>query len=303
MTILDVFVIMVGVGAFCGFLSQVTRDKPPIPLLWGLLGVWLAVGVWLVVMGTRRRSCLLQFFGGFFLFGLCVICLLPAWSRADVTTYKTVCRYNLRNIALALQNYHDVYDSFPPAYIADANGKPMHSWRVLILPFLENRNLYDQYRFDEPWNGPNNSRLASEMPEYYQCRASRNGQLGPPPTRYVAVVGPGTVWPDAKSTRFADIADGFGNTILIVETSNAPVHWMEPRDLDLRTMNLSINPKAGKAISSKHPSGGAHAAMVDASVVFLSEKKCTPNTLRALLTISGGEKVVAPNGRLKTSGK
>ncbi len=293
MTILDVFVIMVGVGAFCGFLSQVTRDKPPVPLLWGLLGVWLAVGVWLVVMGTRRRSCLLQFFGGLFLFGLCVICLLPAWSRAGPAAYRAQCMNNMRNIALALQMYHDVYDSLPPAYVADANGRPMHSWRVLILPFLEERDLYEQYRFDEPWNGPNNSQLASKMPEPYQCRASRNDQLGPPTTRYVAVVGPGTVWPDAKSTKLTDIADGF-DTILIVETSNAPVHWMEPRDLDLRTIVLSINPKAGKAISSAHPSHGAHVAMADGSVVFLSEKKCTPNTLRALLTISGGEKVVAP---------
>jgi hypothetical protein len=63
---------------------------------------------------------------------------------------------NLKQIGLALRNYHDAYGRFPPAYVADGHGPPMHSRRVLILPWLEKREIYDRYRFDEPWDGPNN---------------------------------------------------------------------------------------------------------------------------------------------------
>jgi hypothetical protein len=63
-------------------------------------------------------------------------------------------------IALALHNYHETYGTFPPAYIADAHRKPMHCWRVLIRPFLEQQTLYTSYNFHEPWDGPNNSRSA-----------------------------------------------------------------------------------------------------------------------------------------------
>ena len=75
---------------------------------------------------------------------------------------RTHCIHNLHMIAVALQSYYVRYQSYPPAYVADEDGKPAHSWRVLVLPFLgpELKQLYDRYRFDEPWNGPNNSKLA-----------------------------------------------------------------------------------------------------------------------------------------------
>src|SRR4051812_9073955 len=69
---------------------------------------------------------------------------------------RTQCKNNLKEIALALHNYHEAYGCFPPAYIADKDGRPMHSWRVLILPYLDEKPLYLKYRFDEPWNGPHN---------------------------------------------------------------------------------------------------------------------------------------------------
>ena len=78
-----------------------------------------------------------------------------------------MCTNNLKHIGLALLNYNDIFGCFPPAYTTDANGKPMHSWRVLILPFIEQQTLYKRYRFDEPWDGPNNSLLAKEMPSVF----------------------------------------------------------------------------------------------------------------------------------------
>ncbi len=77
--------------------------------------------------------------------------------------------HNIRDLSMALHYYHAQHGSFPPAYIADENGNPMHSWRVLILPYIEERDLYDQYDFDEPWDGPNNSLLHDKVVDLFNC--------------------------------------------------------------------------------------------------------------------------------------
>jgi len=88
--------------------------------------------------------------------GILVALLLPAVQSAREAARRAQCSNNLKQIALAFHNYHDTYRTFPPAYIPDEDGNPKHSWRVLILPFLEQRALYEQYNFDEPWDSPNN---------------------------------------------------------------------------------------------------------------------------------------------------
>jgi hypothetical protein len=77
---------------------------------------------------------------------ICVALLLPSVGHGPEHPRRAQCGNHLKQIGLALQNYHDTYNSFPPAYIADANGKPMHSWRVLILPFMEQKPLYDKFQ-------------------------------------------------------------------------------------------------------------------------------------------------------------
>jgi Protein of unknown function (DUF1559) len=78
---------------------------------------------------------------------------------------------------LAVANYHETYGCFPPAYVADRDGKPIHSWRVLILPFLEQQELYRAYNFDEPWNGPNNRKLASRVGKIYLRSGLESNQI------------------------------------------------------------------------------------------------------------------------------
>jgi hypothetical protein len=196
---------------------------------------------------------------------------------------------NLKQIVLGLHNYHDAYGCLPPAYIADDNGKPMHSWRVLLLPFVEREKLYKQYRFDEPWDGPNNGSLAARHPQIlcYDCPS----EYPAPMTSYVAVVGPGTAWHGAKPRCFDDFADGLDCTIMVVEVANSGIHWMEPRDLDFATLPMVVNPPEGfLGISGNHVFKGANVAFADFSVRFLKED-LPAQTLRALLTIDGGEKV------------
>jgi hypothetical protein len=170
--------------------------------------------------------------------------LLPAIQGARSAARRTVCSDNIRTIALALQQYHDAHGSFPPPYIADAKGNPMHSWRVLILPYLEQGNLYKQYRFDEPWDGPNNRQLHSIVLSLFSC-PSRPVNQPATDTNYVAAVGPKTTFSENGFIRMSDILDGTSNTILLVEVHNSGIHWMEPRDLHMHQMPMAINPPQG----------------------------------------------------------
>jgi hypothetical protein len=160
----------------------------------------------------------------------------------------------------------------------------MHSWRVLILPYIEQNELYKEYRFDEPWDGPNNRKLASRMPKVYAL----HGEERPDnvTTNYLAVVGPETIWRAGEGIRYDKVADGTGNTILIVENVGANVPWMEPRDLSFADMDFRIN--SAKGINSKYADPAV--AMIDGSLFRLT-KDVTPATLRAMFTIKGGEKV------------
>ncbi len=175
--------------------------------------------------------------------GMCLIVpvlialILPALQIGREAARKTQCANNLKEIGLAMHTYHEVYGSFPPAYIADENGQPMHSWRVLILPYMDEEALYEQYDFDERWDGPNNSRLAGLMPDAYRCPS---GYKDPPYTDYVVITGPGTVFDDADGTQLGEITDDPSNTILVVESSESDVHWMEPVDLNVDEMSFSL---------------------------------------------------------------
>ena len=127
----------------------------------------------------------------------------------------------------------------------------MHSWRVLLLPYLEQHRLYDEYNFDEPWNGPNNRKLHNRVVECFSCPTDEPSIPGQ--TSYVAIVGAETAWPAPGKAKPEDFCDGKSDTLLIVEVANSGIHWMEPRDLDFSTMSFQINPSAGRGISSYHP--------------------------------------------------
>ncbi|MEX0610954.1 MAG: DUF1559 domain-containing protein [Pirellulales bacterium] len=209
---------------------------------------------------------------------------IPAEKRPEL---RSRCANRLRHIGFALQEYHDAYGSFPPAYLADAGGKPMHSWRVLILPYLENRRLYAQYNFNEPWDGPNNRLLANQISDVFRCPSDNPAK--PDETSYVAVVGPRTIWPGAESTVFGDIPDGATKTVLVVEVENSGIHWMEPRDLDISALKPAARPGRKNPIASGHP-GGPQAVMADASLRTLS-KSMRRDTLEAFFTRDGGEPI------------
>jgi prepilin-type processing-associated H-X9-DG protein len=217
--------------------------------------------------------------------GILAALLLPAVQASREAARRSQCCNNLRQIALAMHNYHDTYKCFPPAVIADKNGRPMRSWRVAILPFLEQSPLHDRYNSNEPWDSPSNRTLGSAMPPTYRCPSEAGA--GSMETNYVMIVGKGTAGglPN-EAVSFADITDGTSNTILIVEVTGSGIHWMEPRDLSLEDIARGINDGSGKCISSNHP-GGANIALCDGSVRFLSQT-IDPVVLRSLILRSDG---------------
>lgn len=161
---------------------------------------------------------------------------------------------------------------------------------MLLLPYLGRDDLYAAYRFDEPWDGPNSRALADRMPRTFAF----HGAAGPGNTtaNSLAVVGEETVWRASKPVTDKDVPDRTSSSILVVENDGAGVHWMEPRDLAFADMDLRLGSPAG--VSSPFQVPGV--AMLDTRIDSL-RPGLTPATLRALLTIAGGERLVEGDAR------
>jgi len=212
----------------------------------------------------------------------------PPWrSPPREVASKAGCPNKLKQLGLALHCYHDVYGCFPPAVITDETGRPMHSWRVLIWPYAEQGLLYEQYRFDEPWNGPNNAKLGEAGFADFVCPNRRRSE--DMSTSYVAVIGPDTAWRVNESISFDDITDRHTATILLVEIVNSGIQPMEPRDLHVLQMAPGINPESGQGISSLH-AYGTNVLFADGTVRTLPNDT-PPEKIQAMLTIGGGEEV------------
>jgi len=227
--------------------------------------------------------------------GLCIcgggVFLLPAMQAGREAGRRTVCTNNLKTIGLAMQQYQQQHGTFPPGYVSDENGRPKHSWRVLLLPYLD-PGLAGQYNYDEPWDGPNNRRLAGQMPDVFRCPSESPGAApSGNTTSYVVVNSPGAIFDGMNACGLAEITDGIFNTLLVVEAADSNIPWMEPRDLNLGQMNLMLG-ATDFGIASRHPNG-ANVLMADGTVHFLPSST-PPQEIQGLVTRAGGESVVVP---------
>lgn len=206
---------------------------------------------------------------------------------------ERACANNVKIIGWAFHEYARANKCFPPAYVADKNGKPMYSWRVLILPHLEQTGLFQKFRLDEPWDSPHNLPLASQMPNCFCCPfafASGSGST----TCYAMVVGPHAFGNGSEPRAFGEIKDGLPNTIMLVEAVGAKIPWSAPVDIDINDITsiqeIDVNaPGTTKGISSCHRYG-AYVVFCDGSLRFLNTD-IDEKELEAMLTIDGGEKV------------
>jgi type II secretory pathway pseudopilin PulG len=235
----------------------------------------------------RRGLRLTTLMVGVLIVGGLVGLSIRAVYQSRESARENQCRLNLKQIALALENYRSAYGCFPPAYLADATGKPMHSWRMLIIPYMEKSPFYSSYKFDEPWDGPNNRKLLDPYwPPYYDC-PSRGAKRGL--TSYVMIVGPKTAFPGVHTIKLGDIRDGAGRTIVIAEVSNVDIHWTEPRDLDAESMSWIINDPSKPGLSSLHDRGPA-VLFADGTIRRLGTFQPSA-TLKAMTSIDGGEAI------------
>jgi hypothetical protein len=161
-----------------------------------------------------------------------VALLLPAVQAAREAARRMQGSNLIKQQLVGLHNYHDTYGSLPPAYSVGKDGKPLLSWRVAILPFVEQKQLYDQFHLDEPWDSDHNKQLIDKMPLVYR---SPNSVAKPGMTVYLGVGGPRgalgapTGPGPSKGIPFSALIDGTSNTIAVVEAADASaVEWTKP---------------------------------------------------------------------------
>lgn len=207
--------------------------------------------------------------------------LLPAVQAAREAARRTSSMNNMRQIVLALLNYESAYRNFPGRVIRSDDGEPLLSWRVMILPYLEENELFHEFRLDEPWDSEHNIQLLDRMPAIF----SDPRQVTPPGhTVYLAPYGEDIGWPDEKF-RISGITDGTSYTIALVEANaEIAVPWTKPDDLD-------VDQYPGDSWMPLGP--GANVTMFDCSVRFLV-RSIDFDVLRALFTLQGGEVVELP---------
>jgi prepilin-type processing-associated H-X9-DG protein len=213
--------------------------------------------------------------------GILVGLLLPAVQAAREAARRAQSANNLKQIALAMAAYENGKRSYPARAIFDKQGKPLLSWRVELLPYLDRPDLHDEFHLDEPWDSPHNRELIPKMPAVFANPSSWR----PGMANYRAVCGKGLAFDGTTGRKVAEFRDGLSRTITVVETE-AGVEWTKPDD-------WQPDPKQPLAgLGNAHP-GGFNAAFADGHVQFIR------NTIDAkvfwtLLTIADGQAVTLP---------
>lgn len=223
---------------------------------------------------------------GILLFGIGVIGASFALADADkegqkdkdLTAARQLSAKNLQKLVIAMHNYHEVNEHFPPAAIYDKNDKPLLSWRVLILPYLDQNDLFGQFHLNEPWDSKHNKPLLAKMPKQYAPPLSgkTKEKYG---TFYQVFAGKGTMFEGKEGKSLRDITDGTSNTIAIIEAAEA-VPWTKP--VDLPYDDKKPLPKLGGLFDN-----GISAAFADGSALWLKKDFDEP-TMRLSITRNDG---------------
>jgi hypothetical protein len=235
----------------------------------------------------RRRRFLIRF--GIVVAVLAVPVYLLAVAIEHVQEAAERVHCNLGGVSLAFYNYQDAHRGLPPAVVYDKDGKPLYSWRVLLLPYIEANDLYKDFKLDEAWDSPHNLALLPRMPKSYAPPGRQAARVPPYHTTLHVFVGPGTAFEDLRERTFQpqkslkipdDFPDGPSNTILFVEAGE-PVPWTKPEE-------LFYDPEGPLPDLRSFFRHGFRACTVDCSYRFV--RKETPEaTLRAYITRNGGE--------------
>ena len=210
----------------------------------GVLGIILGIGV----------ACLMLCVG---VGGVMYALLIPAVDRARQVAARTESTNNLKQIMLALQNYELQHGSYPPAYVTDSDGKPLYSWRVLILPQLGETELYDQFDLTKAWDDPANQDISDSMVKVF--RSPLDDEVEENGTSYVGIVGRNTMFLTGTGRKASSVTDGAFNTIAVLEVKGFPGSWAAPID-------PTLNQFSGVAIVGEGE-GQLHPAQANGSIL------------------------------------
>jgi hypothetical protein len=212
--------------------------------------------------------------------GILMGLLMPAVQSARAAANRVESQNNLRQIVLAAHNYHDAYGHFPSDIRAE-DGTRLLSWRVALLPFMEEAALYEQFHLDEPWDSEHNLELLDRMPAIYQPGL---GEAIPGWTTIQGFRGPDTVFGE-EQVQLRDIHDGTSNTIFCVETGlEQAVEWTRPAD-------LAFDPEGPlPEIGMMYPAGFC-AAFCDGSVRTI-DYGIDAEALRLMILMNDGESIL-----------
>jgi RNA polymerase sigma factor (sigma-70 family) len=195
---------------------------------------------------------------------------------------KAMAINHVKLIMLAMHNYQDAKKSFPPRAITGADSKPKLSWRVALLPYLDQQALYQEFRLDEAWDSPHNKALISRMPDVF---TTPNSPAGEGMTRIRVFEGPDTMFSGAGGMKIEDIADGTSCTVAIVAAREA-VPWTRPGD-------LPYEPRKPLPALDADESAGVLVGMADGSARFVPREN--EALWRTLITAAGAEPLIWPD--------
>jgi len=197
-----------------------------------------------------------------------VALLMPVSYTPRSARYRMQSSNQLKQIGLALHDYHDIYQQFPPAYVTDEDGEPLYSWRVLLLPLLEEKELYDQFDLQEPWWSDHNRALIKKMPDVYASVSHEGATEARGKTPYRAIVdkhAERTVLRPKKSRSFSEITDGASNSAMVIDDPARLVEWTKPEEIDPLEL-LTLTPIAENGMY------GINVLLADGSVTFIGEQ-------------------------------
>jgi hypothetical protein len=189
---------------------------------------------------------------------------------------------HVKMIMLAFHNYHSVNGHFPPSAIFGADGQPKLSWRVALLPFLDQKDLFHAFHLDEPWDSPHNKALVARMPDVFTTPSSATAAGT---TRLRLFEGPGTMFADKRGIKIAEMTDGTSNTVAVIAAREA-VPWTQPGELPFPQANWMavLDNSDEKGVLLGTADGACH-RVSGADEAFW----------KALITPAGGEVLVWPS--------
>lgn len=216
--------------------------------------------------------------------GITTSLLLPAVQSAREAARRTQAMNQMKQLGLAMHMYHASHQQFPARANFDPKGRPLLSWRVHLLPYLEEEALYREFHLDEPWDSPHNRKLIVRMPAIFQTLGT---QTKPGTTQYVGLVGKGTFFEGTVGRKIIDIRDGMSNTMMLVEVDpDQAVIWTKPED-------LPFDPKRPLAGLGHAHRGGFCVLFCDGSVRFIGQQT-DPEVIRHLAIIGDDKPIGTP---------